>query len=370
MNTSLKPLFLSAALLLVLACCVEAQSVSKSPNARKPPTFDLERAGVVEFSKPDENGIYDTTVSIGKIPAGQQVKINLVLKNLSDEEIKFSRPAKKCKCSQFTSTRDFIPAKDQTEASVILKIPARGKAIKANSEVTLESRKSDRSKMNIKIEYELAGLLVFGRALGVLSFDDESPQKKHIDFPLLASLPVDLNKIDVRASENLSSAEFAIAVDSENEGTLRVTIDQSLIAGGSIQGEISISDPENDRRDICYLSIKDQRQSEISPRIISFKTKDQGLMATAIIRLAKLGGDSDESADAKIECSWQGQPLQVTSRKLGTDIVRVELTADQALAASLTKSAAEQKEQQFQLDWQIEKNGKTTQIKTPLVLGQ
>ena len=93
-------------------------------------------------------------------------------------------------------------------------------------------------------------------------------------------------------------------------------------------------------------------------------------MATAIIRLAKLGGDSDESADAKIECSWQGQPLQVTSRKLGTDIVRVELTADQALAASLTKSAAEQKEQQFQLDWQIEKNGKTTQIKTPLVLGQ
>ena len=143
--------------------------------------------------------------------------------------------------------------------------------------MTLESRKSDRSKMNIKIEYELAGLLVFGRALGVLSFDDESPQKKHIDFPLLASLPVDLNKIDVRASENLSSAEFAIAVDSENEGTLRVTIDQSLIAGGSIQGEISISDPENDRRDICYLSIKDQRQSEISPRIISFKTKDQGL---------------------------------------------------------------------------------------------
>ena len=359
---------LHAAAFLLCSDCFALQSQSKIPRRATSKTAEehVTRNVVAEFDKPDEQGVYHATVSLGKVPVGKQASVNLLLKNLSDQEIKFSRPAKKCKCSQFNSERYFIPAKDETKSDLKLKLPARSRAKIASTEVVLESRADDTSSVKILFQYELEGMIVFGQPLSVLVFDDDS-EFKTIEIPVVATSPIEFSKVEAKAIGGLKGVQID-RVPGPDGGVLKVKVNQNVLTGGNANGEIHITDPASGRMDICYLSVKDRRQSEVSPRLIRFNRKDTELKAKAIVRTAKLVKAEDSEKPLEIKCSSAGGQLTVVSKKLGKSIARVELTVSSEMRDAFIKAAGSSGEAKLQ--WEISHGDSSTTLETLFVIDE
>lgn len=360
-------LILFAATFLFRGDCLAFQSDAKKKDATvESGDQDVTRNVVAEFDKPDEQGVYHATISLGKVPVGKQAKVNLLLKNLSDQEIKFSRPAIRCKCSQFKSERYLIPAKDETKSDLKLKLPARSRGKTGSTEVVLEKRGDGSSTVKLHFEYELEGMIVFAKPLSTLSFDDDS-EYKTVDIPVVTTLPIDFSKIEAKPTGDLKEVQIELVPGAEG-GSLKVKVHQDVLVNGSARGEIHVTDPATGRMDICYLSVKDLRQSEVSPRLIRFKQKDTELKAKAIIRTATLVKAEDSDKPLEVKCSCGDKQLVVAATKLGKSIARVDLTVSSEIRDAFIKGAAGSEESK--LKWEISQGGSSTTLETLFVVDE
>lgn len=359
-------LIVCAALFLLCGKCAAWQSDSIEQVLPKATSSGnvVAHDAVAELNQADEAGVYHATVSLGKFPVGKKAAINLLLKNLGDQEIKFSKPARKCKCSDFKSSRNVIPANDETEARLQLRLPARSRGPATSVDLVLENEAKNRTAVKIRFEYELEGVVGFGQPIAVLVFDDDS-EFKIVDLPVYTTLPVDFSNLEVKLSPKLKGLQTEL-VSGPDGGSLRVKVNQNDLTGGTIRGEVQITDKVSGRMDVAYLSIKDRRQSEISPRTIRFVQQDDLLKTTAIVRTGKMVKAEDAESPLEITCRCGDSQLVVDAKKLGKNIIRVELSLESGKSDALIAAAGDP--DRSKLKWEIKQGSSSTTTETSFVI--
>ncbi len=350
------------------ATCMHLQAQEDPPPSKK----SFERDVAVELLPAGSGEPLHAVIELGKLPVGSQIALNLVLKNTSDQEFRFSGVSKKCSCSQFKPEKYQIPAKESIKAKLTLKIPARGKEVAGVNTVSLVDQGT--VVANIDLKFELEGLLAFRELMTQLVFESDEPTQS-IQIPFLATPPVQLDRIQVRASDNLAGVEIEITL-AEDGGMIQLVAPSKLLDDGDVQGEILLSHPEMDRADCMWLIVKDARQSEISPKIILFRHTKTGWVAKAVVRLApsllttsKKSSDKQSSENPiQFSCAFEDTPLELETKELGGGVFQIECSMDSALVDRIANVATDSTAEKNFLYWKISNGRTASKLKTPFVI--
>ena len=284
------------------------------------------------------------TYQIGKLPVGGRVNVVFKMVNQSDEPITFASVAKQCACSQFKSAGFTIPANSDLECSFKLKIPRRRNDSKMKAGLTL----FDETKaplISLVFHLELEGLLAFRDSFGIVNFGTEQ-EIKTLEIPFVITSPLDLNSISVESSESLRGLDFRLAPLGRGAACLRVAIARSVLAGGSVSGEVSVQDKTSGLKSTHQLTIKREDELEVSPQILRFRRKGDKLVAKSIVRLPpsiineQTVAEGNVKRQFSVSCKIADQKVTSEVRQLSDGIYRVFLSVPLDLPEKLKKDSS------------------------------
>lgn len=304
--------------LLLLPCLVCGQNKNTAvEGGKKVIPLDV----VADLVKKQGDNVYHADVRLRNLPAGQTARLNVVLRNPSDQVVKFSGVSNKCKCRRFKKQSAEIEPGGEGAISFDFAIPARHKQKKVESGITLVYKGVSVIKLNIS--YELDGLLAFGGLMSIVRFDDVAEIEKKIEIPLFVTPPLSWEKVKLETSSNLKGIRTSIEYEQDGP-KVRARIPVTLLERGNVRGELYLSNPGGWESDTFMLSVKDSRQHEISPQVLIFKKmKDGSSRATAVIKVAGFSDASSESLD--LSASIGEQQLDVKTKLLGGNTYRIEM---------------------------------------------
>ncbi|MEM9411736.1 MAG: hypothetical protein AAGA30_11525 [Planctomycetota bacterium] len=349
-------IFVALMLFSVFLAPAFAQDATEEPWTDQRTVLDVS----IDLTRKPGEQLYRGVLDLGTIPVNQELMLNLTMKNNSDQQIQFSGVSKKCSCNAFKAKSLVIPANGETKAEFKLKAPARKKSSRSGNSVTLEYL--SQSVIKMEFEYELSGLLAFEEFLGTIRFKNDE-QKKTIDVPLLMTAPVTLDQVSASASENLGKPKFEF-VSTQDGPTLKVTVDEAILRGSDVRGELFIHSGESDKQDCYYLIVKNERTIEISPKMISFYKAEGKLISSAVIRLpTEMKNEGNETIG--VTCSISGVNLGTEVTRLSERLIKVDLEMPNLRELPNGKTSDGDLEY---LDWVIDINGSITKPNTPFIV--
>ena len=346
------------------------------------PHLDADEKIVVEreaeLQLVDGEDIYSVDIELGQLPVGKTIAMKVTLNNPFDTEVKFSGVSNKCACKQFKSYNSLIPAKGKTVAEFTFKTPGRHRSVDVDTSISLVEKGAPVAKINMS--YELKGLLAFTEMLGVVRFDS-TEQSKRITVPFIYSAPIEFENVTAKVTGKLEKATIEI-VKTETGGLLTVTIPEEVIAKGNARGEVFISYPGTTQMDCYFLSAKDARVNEISPKVLRFRYKNGFWQANAIVKIAglvkqvapeeKTDGDSNSVAveeSQPIQCTLFDEDLKLDVKPLKNNTFRVQLVATDKQIERMHAALDSSETAKGMLVWKINNGRKTEVSKTEFRVG-
>ena len=342
---------------------LQRQLSAQPPGDLKPKQLrhleaDITASGQLEQT---EDGRYRAQFDFGKLPAGMNGIIDLTVMNPFNETIKFSGVSKKCKCSNFRPDRyEFTPQED-LHIRVRLKLPIRRNSSKSQTSMMIENKGTPVAEL--VFDYELEGLLSFTELIGIVGFDSDN-QTKTIEMPFIATAPTDLDKLKLNPSDSLKDCQFEI-IKKVDGGCVRVTVQDSILTKSKIRGEVMISEPDTNRRDTFFLTIKNEKLAEISPTVVTFKKEGENWVATATLKMAKSVPDDEALQKIQLQCKWNGNEIAAKPKRLSDKLLQLILTTGSDLSSVQGNSS-----KNAVLNWTVIHHGVTSNLETPFVISE
>lgn len=312
-----------------------------------------------KLQKNDDEEIYFAKVDLGTLEVGRKARVNVDLENPFESTLRFHRVSNKCACKQVQLHNSVLVPKGKAKVSFDIDIPPRHKKKVVDSPITLLTKRG-KAVIRLDLQYGLEGLLSFGGYLGVVRFDNLDETEKVLNIPILITDPLESEKVEASTSKNLSGIKLAIKSTADGP-VLEAKIPESIVRGGNVRGDLSITYPETDLKDQYLITIKDARRSEISPKVLNFRKDGDTWKSTAIVRVAgNSKSDFDKESESRpIQCKIGDQELSVEVKALNSNTYRVSLFANESVVNGTGDSAG-----QRQVEWEIFNGRKSSTMKT------
>ena len=354
-----------------MVCCFAiVSSIHLAEASAQQRNRPLRDDSVVQYAKAEGvvekvGNTYETVLNLGRLGVSKKVIVTMTFKNQTDDEIEFSDVSKKCSCSAFKKKNYVIPAGAEQEVKLTIKTPARARSKESSQWVTFVERGGS-TVLRAELKFELDGILAFKEAMGILEFQADN-NFREVQLPLVITDPVQLETVEIETSENLQDISFTIE-KSENGAFVKAKISDKILADGKVRGEIYISSPAAASKDCYFLVVRDSATDDISPNVLSFRSKNGVVSATAIVQIA---ARHHETPANPIGASFRGQEIPVEIKMLKKNTFRVQLNLNDELVAAMSNAGAEQENSKpSEISWSINNGKTTTQKATAFVIEQ
>lgn len=341
-------------LIFALPCTSFLQSAVLSDE----PEFSITAQSVL--TQHPQASFYQAEFDLGVLPCGKTGSIKLLLENPFSNAFTFDSISKTCNCVGLESEKGdlTIDANADHQFSLRLTTPPSARSDKSYANITLFSKSdADETSINLKLKYQLSGLLSFNQNLYAteIPIDSEFGQ---IHVPFLITDPIKFEELTLECSRSLRDLIFQIKKADNGQVYLTSQFPASVVDMGPISGQVRVKDPISGRENGFFVTISRGSDVRISPKTLRFvkhEEDDSKLVARAILSLPEdipKANDGDEVRSGKRPSSNTtknmlrsvgllagGERANVSVKPLSNRVFRLDVTLERTEDFEIEKGA-------------------------------
>ncbi|TWT89454.1 hypothetical protein [Stieleria varia] len=326
---------------------------------------DAEEAETLEFTATPEyrSGQYLIDLDAGQLNRNKKYRIKLTIHNATNNNLEFKGVKTSCSCFGADVSALKLDAGSDLLLEFTAPVEKQMKKPSAFWVVFLESSKpSGLEGIQVKVSYNIGGILTFKDARVVLDVDPEK-KKNFFTLPLLVTAPVAAENLTTHVAESLGDIKVAI-VKKDGSVYLELEVDETKMAGSQQSGEISCIDTLTGIETVCFCVMKRVLPVSVYPGILRARaTSDIAFEVTALIRINSEKAEHDGKFDAIVDASFGGKTLRPQVQILSPGVLRVRLTIAKQNLGSLEQG-------QRLVHWNIKTKDGAYEVSSPIHFSQ
>ena len=295
------------------------------------------------FAPPD----YHCRIIGDPVRLGTRVRFNFKISNSGSENCVFDRIETGCGCLLMKCEKNVIPANGVEVVSAVAEYFVQRSHTGEQYGFNIELMLGKKSNCSIHFTGPLEGVLSIPQVRAMESTGDFSEWR----IPIVATRPVDLNRLQVQLSDSLKDLVARVEVV---DGKSAVVVSGPTVSLGlaGIIGDVKVRDPVLELQAATRVSFLKRPAIRISPLIIRLVKKPDGecysanVLIQAIDQRVEAGSEQVKNLIQSIECRANIHELQVSKTRINDQLYRVMLTFSPADGQILDES-------EFSIEWKV-----------------
>ncbi len=284
----------------------------------EPPIHEL--VGVATLSYNSLHQVHSAKVEIPSLEAGKRYRLVLQLINPDDHGISFDRVELQCSCMKLKVKDKVVPANGGVgELEFLIDAPTRAKKSSVVYMARFVQKGATSPVMILNLHFELNNMFSVLEDHVQLNFLPGQTELE-VKVPVVLVAPVNLGQLELVASEKVRDLGMEL-VENEDGAFVRVIVNRKNLIDNSLSGEIAVRRRGTEDTDGFLLTSRVSSSIEVSPASIRLArdvtAPDSEFVGSAVVRVAGLATDQEESRTPEVELWVNGKMAIVEMKRLG-----------------------------------------------------